>query len=72
MKTVLDPPAILTTPVKMQIEWIEMPQLKITLRQAARLWSLPDDVCDTAFATLVRKGFLVQEPNGVYVRQPMS
>jgi hypothetical protein len=72
MKTVLEAPAILTTLVKMQTEWIEMPQLKITLRQAQRLWSLPDDVCETAFVTLVRKGFLVQRPDGVYVRQQMS
>jgi hypothetical protein len=52
----------------MQTEWTEMPQLKITRRQAQRLWSLSNQVCETAFATLIRKGFLVQAPDGAYLR----
>jgi hypothetical protein len=64
----METPLILETLVKMQTEWIEMPRLKITRRQARRLWNLSEDACDTAFATLIRKGFLVQAPDGAYVR----
>jgi hypothetical protein len=64
----METPQILETLVRMQTEWIEMPQLKITRRQAQRLWNLSNDVCETAFATLIRKGFLVQAPDGAYVR----
>ena len=64
----MERPPILETLVRMQTEWIEMPQLKITRRQAQRLWSLSNEVCETAFATLIRKGFLVQAPDGAYVR----
>jgi hypothetical protein len=68
MKKDLEAPPILETLVRMQTEWIEMPQLKITRRQAQRLWSLSNEACETAFATLIRKGFLVQTPDGAYVR----
>jgi hypothetical protein len=64
----MDAPRILETLVRMQTEWIEMPQLKITRRQAQRLWSLSSEDCETAFATLIRNGFLVQAPDGAYVR----
>jgi hypothetical protein len=53
----------------MQTEWIEMPRLKLTRPQAQRLWTLPNEVCDTAFETLVQRGFLVQAPDGTYIRQ---
>ena len=68
MRKDMETPAILETLVRMQTEWIEMPQLKITRRQAQRLWSLSNEVSETAFATLIRKGFLVQAPDGAYVR----
>ena len=68
MRKVMETPPILETLVRMQTEWIQMPQLKVTRRQAQRLWSLSNEVCETAFATLIRKGFLVQAPDGAYVR----
>jgi len=59
----METPQILETLVRMQTEWMEMPQLKITRPQAQRLWSLSNEVCESAFATLIRKGFLVQAPD---------
>ena len=47
----METPQILETLVRMQTEWIEMPQMKVTRRQAQRLWSLSNEVCETAFAT---------------------
>ena len=64
----MEAPKILDTLVRMQTEWMEMPQLKLTRRQAQRMWSLSNDVCETAFATLISEGFLVQAPDGAYVR----
>ena len=54
--------------LKIQIEYVEMPQLKLTARQVQRLWSLPMEVCEAALAALIRQGFLVQSRDGVYVR----
>jgi hypothetical protein len=65
----METPRILETLVRMQTEWIELPQLKITQRQAQRLWNLSNQDCETAFASLIRKGFLIQAPDGAYVRQ---
>jgi hypothetical protein len=42
----------------MQIDFIEWPMLRVTLRQACRLWSAPHDVCEAALLSLVRAEFL--------------
>jgi hypothetical protein len=68
----MEAPHILDTLVKMQTEWLEMPRLKITRRQARRLWNLSDETCETAFETLIRKGFLVQAPDGAYMRHAFA
>ena len=31
----------------MRMEYLEMPELKLTLCQAKRLWNLPADVCES-------------------------
>ena len=54
--------------LRIRTEYVEMPDLKLTARQAQRLWNLSHDVCDTALAVLVREGFLAQALNGAYVR----
>ena len=54
--------------LRIQTEYVEMPDLKLTGRQAQRLWSLSQDVCDTALAVLIGKQFLVQTRDGSYVR----
>lgn len=63
----------LTTPIRdallrIQTEYMEMPDLKLTPRQVQRLWNLPHDVCERALAVLMRNGFLAQSPNGSFVR----
>lgn len=54
--------------LRIRTEYVEMPDLKLTGRQAERLWNLPHDVCQTALAVLVREGFLAHAPNSAYVR----
>ena len=52
-----------------QMEYAEMPGLKLTFWQARRLWNLTDDLCERALATLTRSGFLVQTADGAYIRR---
>ena len=54
--------------VRIQTEYIEMPDLKLTARQAQRLWSLSHEVWETALAVLIGTQFLVQTRDGAYVR----
>ena len=54
--------------LRIQTEYVEMPDLKLTARQAQRLWNLSHDVWEAALAVLIRKQFLVQTRDGAYVR----
>ena len=49
---------------RIQIEYIEMPDLKLTLEQIRRLCDLPDDLCQPAVAALEEVGFLWRAPDG--------
>jgi hypothetical protein len=57
--------------VRIQTEYIEMPDLKLTARQAQRLWNLSGDVCEAALAVLTRTRFLGVTQGGAYVRLTM-
>ena len=65
-------PEIRNALVRIQAEYVEMPALKLTARQAQRLWNLSNDVCETALAVLIRKQFLVQTRDGAYVRYSVT
>ena len=52
-----------------QAEYVEMPDLRLTLTQAARLWMLPIELCRAAVGALVATGFLVETPDGAYRRR---
>jgi len=49
-------------------EYLEMPGLSLTERQAQRLWQLEPEACRSLFRVLVESGFLRQTPRGGYVR----
>ncbi len=55
--------------VRIQMEYEEMPDLKLTARQVRRLWSLDQDICDAALAALVNAKFLWQTRDGAYLRR---
>jgi Fic family protein len=58
-----------------QMEYAEMPELKLTFSQAQRLWNLSSELCERALATLVSTGYLTRTPDGAYVRsgdRPLS
>jgi hypothetical protein len=50
-----------------QAEFVEMPGLRLTLLQVARLCEVPPDVCQTAVGTLVATGFLIETRVGTFV-----
>ena len=54
--------------VRIQTEYVEMPQLKLTARQVQRLWSLSRRVGGCACRSFIRQGFLTLSADGAYVR----
>jgi hypothetical protein len=52
-----------------QMDYVEMPELLLTVQQGRRLWTLPIDVCQAALDTLVATGFLLKTQNGLYRRR---
>ena len=52
-----------------QMEYVEMSELRLTLAQAARLWALPLETCKAAFDALVAAGFLAERRDGSYSRR---
>jgi hypothetical protein len=55
---------------RIRMEYIEMPEMKLTLAQMRRLLNLSLEPCEIALATLVDTGFLVQRQDGAFVRGP--
>ncbi len=55
--------------IRIAVDYIEMPDLVVTARQAVRLWDIPSDVCDTALAALVERGFLARTRGGAFLRR---
>ena len=51
-----------------ELEFAELPALKITLRQAARLWALGPEDCRQALDALVDRGVLARTHDGAYQR----
>ena len=52
-----------------RMEYLEMPDLKLTLRQAARLWDAPTEPCEAALDVLVLSGFLARTKDGSFLRR---
>jgi hypothetical protein len=55
-----------------RMEYLEMPDLKLTLRQAARLWDAPAEPCEAALDVLVLSGFLARTKDGSFLRRSSS
>jgi hypothetical protein len=58
--------------IRIQVEYIEMPDLKLTPAQIRRLCDLPSDVCEPALAALEQAGFLRRAPDGRLVRRALG
>lgn len=49
-------------------EFIEMPGLRLTTMQAARLWSLDQQTSEYILQSLMTAGFLLKSRSGAYLR----
>ena len=57
---------------RIQGEFAEMPGLRLTCRQAQRLWNLDAIVCEALLAALVDVRFLVQTHDGLFLQRTAS
>jgi hypothetical protein len=55
--------------MRIRMEYIEMPGLRLTSRQASRLWNLDQAACEAILATLVEELFLSRTRDGSYLRR---
>ena len=53
-------------------EYLEMPGLALTRRQAQRLWGLSPDVCDVVFDSMVAARFLRRMHGDAFIRADVS
>ena len=54
---------------RVRSEFLEMPGLRLTSRQAARLWGLAGPLCERVLARLEDAGFLLRTRDGAYMRR---
>ena len=54
---------------RIQVEYLEMPGLKLTRAQLGRLCSLPSAACGAAVSLLLQSGFLHELADGSFVRR---
>jgi hypothetical protein len=52
-----------------RLDFVEMPEMELTLPQAVRLWSLGMDDCRYVIDSLVDAGFLAWTPKRTIVRK---
>ena len=57
---------------RIQIEYIEMPDLKLTIAQLRRLCDLSEELCVPAVDALLQAGFLHQATDGRVVRRAVG
>jgi hypothetical protein len=48
-------------------EYLEMPGLRLTFKQACRLWQLDPTTCETVLERLIAEGFLRRKENGTFI-----
>ena len=54
---------------RVRLDFVEMPEMELTLPQAVRLWSLGMDDCRFVIDSLVDAGFLAWTPTRTIVRR---
>lgn len=53
---------------RIQMAFMEMPEMRLTRAQVRRLLNLPAEACEDAVAVLVRSGFLTESLDGALTR----
>ena len=54
---------------RIRSEFEEMPSLRVTLKQARRLFGLPEPAAAWVLRCLANEGFLTRTPRGEYMRR---
>jgi hypothetical protein len=54
---------------RVRLDFVEMPEMELTLPQAVRLWSLGMDDCRYVLDSLVDAGFLAWTPQRTIIRK---
>lgn len=57
---------------RIRTEFLEMPGLRLTRRQAERLWAVDQATCARVLDELIEAGFLTRAADGRYFRRPDS
>jgi hypothetical protein len=57
---------------RIRCEFLEMPGLRLTERQAQRLWRLDESACNAVLGALVDANFLTRTRDGAFVRLEAS
>ena len=57
---------------RVKAEYVEMPGLALTHRQARRLWNMDSELCDHVLRELVLERFLWERRGGVFLRREAS
>ena len=52
---------------RIRMEYVEMPDLRLTCWQASRLWNLDQAACSAILTALIQDHFLSQTADGSYV-----
>ncbi|HEY6362620.1 MAG TPA: hypothetical protein VIX63_16025 [Vicinamibacterales bacterium] len=53
---------------RVRAEFVEMPGLRVTPAQGARLWHFEKDFCEAVLSALVEARFLVRTRNSLFAR----
>ena len=53
---------------RIRAEYLDLPGLSLTARQAQRLWNLDSETCQRVLDLMIRDNFLRQTPQAQYVR----
>ncbi len=57
-----------TLVTRVRAEFIEMPGLRLTMKQATRLWGMDDTVCRSVVESLVQASFLRWAQGDTFVK----
>ena len=54
---------------RIRAEYLDLPGLSLTARQAQRLWNLDSETCQRVLDMMIRDNFLWRTPQAQYVRR---
>ena len=57
---------------RIQGEYLELPDLRLTEGEARRLWDIDPTTCDALFGALVDVSFLQRAPDGSFIKHERS